>query len=97
MIIFSALSVNSPAIGDRVTKAVITSNRRRRSPQVTRQGRRQGPAAASAGNQASQLTNLVKFVQTNRLQGCLTRIICELSANPSLHGPEGVRFGSSLL
>lgn len=40
---------------------------------------------------------LVDLVDRNGAQGCLARVICELSNNPKSHGESGSRFAQSLL
>ncbi|KAI1287703.1 hypothetical protein HDE_09998 [Halotydeus destructor] len=81
----SIVRVNHPLTGERYAKASFMAQRRKR--QAPAQGRRQG---------AQQVNHLVNFVQSNQMQGCVARIICELSANPNLYGAEGIQFGRSL-
>lgn len=60
------------------------------------QGIRGGGRPISA-EAAREIDNLANYVQKNQLQGCLARVICELSANSNALGQEGIKFGSHLL
>ena len=42
------------------------------------------------------MSDLVNIVHSRSAQQCLAKVICELSADPKLHGDEGVKFGTTL-
>lgn len=82
-------SLNSPLTGPKFGKALILSNRRRRSPEAE--------ALGNAPMSSININQLIQFVQKSNAQQCLARVICELSANPNVLGVEGIKFGTSLL
>jgi hypothetical protein len=42
------------------------------------------------------MNELISIVQSRNAQQCLSKVICELSADPAVHGDEGVKFAGTL-
>jgi len=80
------VAVNTPITGYRYKQASLVGNRRRRDTQE------------DVKDEVVQTNPIVaEFLNSPKAVICLARVICELSANPNVHGSEGVQFGSSLL
>ena len=77
-------ALNTPVTGYKYGKASLVGNRKKRDAEEENE-----PRAA--------INELISFVQSRNAQQCLAKVICELSADPNVHGSEGVKFGSSLL
>lgn len=46
--------------------------------------------------QHSELQRLLRLVRQNKAEGCLQRVLCELSVDNNVHGPEGLKFGEAI-
>lgn len=81
-------ALNTPITGYKYGHASLVGNRKKRESEVEDEVEEQPMPAVN---------ELMSFVHSRNAQQCLAKVICELSADPNLHGSEGVKFGSALL
>lgn len=51
----------------------------------------------SQGIDTNNVGKLIELVERHHADGCLKRVICELSKEPQVHGPDGSKFAQALL